>query len=134
MRVWSKLVGQWTKALEGDQSVVRRTELASVGGIEVGNERRPINKVSSCQRRAVVDETKVGWCAALGGEVCERRQAASVDVEGKRVDGSSVCLVRCVYGGAEFRGICEPCGARTRLKLGDEGEGWWRYRELKRAD
>jgi len=30
--------------------------------------------------------------------------------------------------------IGEPGGAGSRLKLGDQGEGWWRLRELKCGD
>ena len=133
--MWTLLVGQqWIRALEGHQRTIR-AELASASGIKVDYECRPGAKVSGSQRRAVVDEAKVSWSTALGGHVCKRRQAARVEVELERVDGTSVCLDRCVNCRWEFRRIGEPCWARSRLELGDEREGRWRCRrELKRCD
>lgn len=133
MRVWTKLVGQWTRALKGDRGIIQ-SELASTGGIDVDNECRPSDKVGSSQRSAVVDEAEVGWCASLGGHVCNPRQASGIKVERKRVDRPSVCLVRRINYRREFRKIGEPRWARSRLELGDEGEGWWILRELKSGD
>ena len=76
--VWTLLVGQQrTRTLEGHQRT-SWAELAS--GIEVDYECRPASKVGGSQRRAVVDEAEVSWCAALGGQVCKRRQATGVEV------------------------------------------------------